>query len=70
MVSGSLTRWPTLAKNQGANRGSSHEGHGGDRPEQGEPQVVVGEDDAERQHRAEVVHEAGGEDDLAESRSC
>ena len=35
-------------------------------PKSGEPHVVVREDDAERQHRAEIVHEAGGEDDLAD----
>ena len=39
--------------------------HGGRRAEESQPQIVMREHDAERQHRAEVVDEAGGEDDLA-----
>src|SRR5208282_630411 len=38
----------------------------GDDDEQQQIKIVVGEDQAERQHGADIVDEAGGEDDLAE----
>ena len=42
------------------------EGNRGDRSEQRQPQVEIGEDDAERQHRSKIGDKAGGKNDLAQ----
>jgi len=42
---------------------------GSNYPEERQPHIVVCEEDAERDHRAEVVHEARGKDDLAHLRA-
>jgi hypothetical protein len=54
-----------LREEPGRESRQQEQDHGGRRAEESQPQIVMREHDAERQHRAEVVDEAGGEDDLA-----
>ena len=58
-----------LAEEPGREPGKEMERACRDSAEERKPQVIVGEHDAKREHGAEVVCEAGSEDDLSESRA-
>ena len=66
LVSGSLTRSPTLSEQPRRESRQQQQDHAVAAPNHSQPHVVVREHHTERQHRAKVVDEAGGENDLAD----